>query len=32
MLDSPENLQMKELNFIVDQQFQAEEEDTQGEW
>jgi hypothetical protein len=32
MLDSPENLHMKEWNFLVDHQFQAEEEDAQGEW
>jgi hypothetical protein len=32
MLDSLENLHMKEQNFIVPQQFQAVEEDAQGEW
>jgi hypothetical protein len=32
MLDSHENLYMMEENFIVNQQFQAEEEDAQGEW
>jgi hypothetical protein len=32
MLDSPENLDMMEKNLMVSQQFQAEEEDAQGEW
>jgi hypothetical protein len=32
MLDSLENLHMMELNFIVNRQFQAKEEDAQGEW
>jgi hypothetical protein len=32
MLDSLENLYRKEQNFIVSQQFQAVEEDAQGEW
>jgi hypothetical protein len=32
MLDSLENLHKTKYNFIVNQQFQAEEEDAQGEW
>jgi hypothetical protein len=32
MLDSFENLYMMESNFIVNQEFQAEEGDAQGEW
>jgi hypothetical protein len=32
MLDSPENLCMMEKNFVVDQQFQAEEVDAQEDW
>jgi hypothetical protein len=32
MLDSLENLHMKEKNFVVDQQFQAEEVDAQEDW
>jgi hypothetical protein len=32
MLDSLENLHMKEWNFVVDQQFQAEEVDAQEDW